>query len=81
MNKKVTIIIKDKKFDFRHKFVWRQGFHLYLSIDEIESGEISIKNTGFISNINCSSAQDEYSSYKDDYKKAVEKYKKLKMFM
>lgn len=78
MNKKVTISIKDKKFDFIDDFVWRQGFDLYLTIDEVDSGQIFSDK---YSNFSISSAQNEYSSYKDDYKKAVEKYKKLKMFM
>jgi len=76
MNKKVTISIKDKKFNFTDKFVWRQGFDLYLTINEINFGETSIKNTEC-----ASSVQTEFLLYKDDYKKALEKYNKLKMFM
>ena len=73
MNKIITIFIKDKKFNFRDRFVWRDGFDLYLTIDEA-GGKL-------ICNKNLTLCESEYSLHKDDYKKAFEKYKKLRIFM
>ena len=73
MNKRITIKLKNNKFHFQNDFVWREGFKLYLTIDEINGEKKTLTNDSI--------SLKEYEEYGEQYKIAVEKYKKLKVFM
>lgn len=72
MNKRITVNVNNKKFHFQNDFVWREGFSLYLTMEEAING---------ICMSDGSMTQAECAKYASDYKIAVEKYKKLKVFM
>ena len=73
MNKRITIKLNNNKFHFQNDFVWREGFKLYLTIDEINGEKKTLANDSI--------SLKEYEDYGEQYKIAVEKYKKLKVFM
>ena len=73
MNKRITIKLNNNKFHFQNDFVWREGFKLYLTIDEINGEKKTLANDSI--------SLKEHEDYGEQYKIAVEKYKKLKVFM